>query len=401
MDNLNGVLMNDPSMDPKALALMQAGFAGLQASGPSRMPTSLGQVIGQAGNAGIGTYMQATQMQQQQKAQLIRQRLIEAQAQEHEQKVKMQKSETEFFARPDIRQMLNAGDIRGVYAQMPNKSAASMAQIGALVAKEKPQPFNLSPGATRYTGEGVPVVTAPTADQDKGTWSDPYSLGGATVQKHSVTGQIRAAVPRPPITNVSTTVNAGDKKYSEERSKNAAQRMDTLEKSAESAHKSMLAMDRFLASSPTGMQGNVQPILTGVQNFLATFGYESKNLTSVRQMEQAIGDVLQNKMAELGARGLTDRDMEILRNALPRVNIDRASRENVARIVKKGNQAAINEYMAQRDEERRIYPDIAKNIPEPAWLKQYKAPKKSKAPEGVNQQVWDAMTAEERALWQN
>jgi hypothetical protein len=90
-------------------------------------------------------------------------------------------------------------------------------------------------------------------------------------------------------------------------------------------------------------------------------------------MEQAIGDIKNNKMTELGARGLTDKDMEVLAQSLPRVNTDKASRENVVRILKAANNAVISEYENARQEEARIYPELAKRIPSPVWYKSYKA----------------------------
>jgi hypothetical protein len=50
-------------LDPQTQGLLQAAFAGLQASGPSRMPTSFGQVLGTAGSAGLSTYDQAARLQ--------------------------------------------------------------------------------------------------------------------------------------------------------------------------------------------------------------------------------------------------------------------------------------------------------------------------------------------------
>jgi hypothetical protein len=41
-------------------------------------------------------------------------------------------------------------------------------------------------------------LVAVEKDDGKGTWSDPYQLGGATVQKNAKTGEIRTAVSRPP-----------------------------------------------------------------------------------------------------------------------------------------------------------------------------------------------------------
>jgi hypothetical protein len=55
-------------LDPTTAALLQAGFAGLAASGPQRRPVSLGQVAGQAGQAGLGAYQNVQQQQMAQEA---------------------------------------------------------------------------------------------------------------------------------------------------------------------------------------------------------------------------------------------------------------------------------------------------------------------------------------------
>lgn len=50
-------------LDPQTQGLLQAAFAGLAASGPSRMPVGLGQVLGGAGSAGLAGYDQAQKLQ--------------------------------------------------------------------------------------------------------------------------------------------------------------------------------------------------------------------------------------------------------------------------------------------------------------------------------------------------
>ena len=50
-------------MDPRSMGILAAAFQGLNASGPSRMPVSMGQVIGQAGMAGLGAYQGAAESQ--------------------------------------------------------------------------------------------------------------------------------------------------------------------------------------------------------------------------------------------------------------------------------------------------------------------------------------------------
>jgi hypothetical protein len=63
---MGALMQQDQGIDPKTLALLQMGLAGMAASGPSRTPVSLGQVAGQAGMAGLQGYQQGLQNQQQQ-----------------------------------------------------------------------------------------------------------------------------------------------------------------------------------------------------------------------------------------------------------------------------------------------------------------------------------------------
>ena len=50
-------------MDPRTAGLLSGAFAGLNASGPSAMPVSMGQILGRAGAAGMGAYQDATAQQ--------------------------------------------------------------------------------------------------------------------------------------------------------------------------------------------------------------------------------------------------------------------------------------------------------------------------------------------------
>lgn len=53
----------DNSMDPKTQGILQAAFALMQASGPSRLPVSIGSAIGQAGTAGMQASDAAAKLQ--------------------------------------------------------------------------------------------------------------------------------------------------------------------------------------------------------------------------------------------------------------------------------------------------------------------------------------------------
>jgi hypothetical protein len=63
---MGALMQQDQGIDPKTLAILQMGLAGMAASGPSRTPTSLGQIMGQSGMAGLQAYQQGIQGQQQQ-----------------------------------------------------------------------------------------------------------------------------------------------------------------------------------------------------------------------------------------------------------------------------------------------------------------------------------------------
>jgi hypothetical protein len=190
-------------------------------------------------------------------------------------------------------------------------------------------------------------------------------------------------------TNI-TNVNAkSDNAYFTKRREAQAQQFQDLEKSAESADRQIQTLDRFIRANQSGTAGGAQPLISGVQNFLSTFGYEPKSLTNVRVMEQAVGDILQNKMSELGARGLTDKDMQILREALPRVDTDRVSREQVAGIIRKSAQSTIDSYRASRAEEARIYPEFTQNTPAPLWLRKYEGPQQAQPTAGTFERLPD------------
>lgn len=223
--------------------------------------------------------------------------------------------------------------------------------------------------------EGVkPVYTA--AEKDKLPWYVKQDEQGKTQYDQAyLTNQERlnrAGASKQSVTNI---MPKADAKYVENRMSDQAEYMKTLGKSAEGAYKSNQSLDRFIAASAKSPQGGAQPVISGVQNFLSSFGYSSESLTSTRQMEQVIGDILGNKMAELGARGLTDKDMEILRMSLPRVAIDHSSRVSVAEILKKVNNNSLNEYDNARQDELRQYPELENRIPEPVWYRSYKGAK--------------------------
>lgn len=78
---------------------------------------------------------------------------------------------------------------------------------GGQVLADNPKPaegFSLTPGGVRFGPDGKEIARLPEkSPKDEGAWGEPYNLGGAYVQKNSLTGQIRQAVAREPVTHVS------------------------------------------------------------------------------------------------------------------------------------------------------------------------------------------------------
>jgi len=173
-------------------------------------------------------------------------------------------------------------------------------------------------------------------------------------------------------TSISNTLGKGDSKYSENRLGGQADRMTEMSKAAESAFSELKAVDRYIAAAEKGADsGGAQPIITGVKNFLSSAGYSNEALTNTRTMQQAIGDMKINKIAQFGARGLTDKDMQIINESLPRVNTDPESRLAVARILQKIHHRTIDDFKYAKEQEKERYPGVASKIFEPRWMGEY------------------------------
>jgi hypothetical protein len=127
-------------LDPTTAALLQAGFAGLAASGPQMRPVGLGQVAGQAGQAGLGAYQNA------QKQQLAQQMMeakaaeekrlhdaqigdLEAKAEQRRQEMALEQERAAYLARPDVQAAIKAGDIGGVLSGMPKLAARDLSVL--------------------------------------------------------------------------------------------------------------------------------------------------------------------------------------------------------------------------------------------------------------------------------
>lgn len=148
MDGMTGLLGAIPQgMDPQKAGLLAAAFQGLQASGPSRMPVSLGQAMGQAGQAGMQANQAAT-LQQQRGQQLgmqtQMQQLQYAQHMEAMKKAQEQKRQIEAYAQ----------------TLPPEQRAGFMVNPGAYIT-ESLKRHSLKPEESLVTGSGAVVAKGP------------------------------------------------------------------------------------------------------------------------------------------------------------------------------------------------------------------------------------------------
>lgn len=251
---------------------------------------------------------------------------------------------TPTFQHPDIQQMALAREIQNSQPQSPIPVGENTRLYDPVTQQVI---LDASPNPTNYNQPFLPDGTPNQAYQD-------YQTG------------LREAGR----TSVNTTVNnPASNEFLEGIGSSQAVNYDELSDSATSAYRSNQSLDQFVAASANGDQGAFQPISTAAKNLIASFGYNPEGLTDVVVMEQAIGDILSNKMAELGARGLTDRDMQVLKDALPRVNTSQEARVNVANIVKKANAQTIAEFINQTNFIKETYPDFP--IMTPSWFGTY------------------------------
>lgn len=206
---------------------------------------------------------------------------------------------------------------------------------------------------------------------------------------------------RSSASKVSATATAGADlpPYVKEGQKEALKITNEMEKRANSAWRDSRALDRFIAESDSAQGGALQPVISMAQNFFASFGFNPDGLKSVDAMNSALSEMLENRMMEMGARGLTDMDMNILKNHLPKIATSKESRVNVARVLKKVNDYDIMLYKDRYEWEQDAYPQMKRQ--KPRWLKEWE--KKSIPPSavdaGLTQEDWDAMPPPDRELF--
>ena len=172
---LRGLLGDDEFASTKQNALnsslLMAGLQGLMASGPSLMPTSAGQILGQAGLAGVQAYGGAMDQAEQQG--IRRMELQDAQAVKDREAEFNQALQGVYGSNGQI----NYPALQSVITRFPDMASGAVSAIKSgvrpVVASPKPETFTLKPGEMRYVmgPNGKPQLVA-SSPEKQGTVID-------------------------------------------------------------------------------------------------------------------------------------------------------------------------------------------------------------------------------------
>lgn len=190
-------------MDPRSMGILAAAFQGMNASGPSRMPVSMGQVIGQAGLAGLGAYQGAAQQQMQAQAQKSVADLHQMQIEKMRQESALAQQQQAYFGQ--LAQKIPEAD-RSMFMAAPTKyiEAKLKAMMDNPFAKISPNDY--TPESLRAFAETKnPALLVPIRKQEHVTttdesgkpvtkWVDPYSppSGGMSQPMTGFLGQLQS-----------------------------------------------------------------------------------------------------------------------------------------------------------------------------------------------------------------
>lgn len=144
------------------MGLLQAGLAGLMASGPSLTPTSAGQVLGAAGLSGLTGYQDAMSEAERQGVQGMEMRTRQA---EEERKRTFANSLQGVYTPSG---QINYEAVQKLIMQFPDLAPVAVSAIksGARPAPTKPEAFSLMPGGKRFVmGPNGQAIEVASVDQ--------------------------------------------------------------------------------------------------------------------------------------------------------------------------------------------------------------------------------------------
>ena len=381
-------LLGDENMLNQARQQGLLGLAAglLQAGGPSRTRTNIGQAIGSGLMAGQQMYQQATNQQIQQAGMV--QKLQEAQRQRQQQAAirqimpslvqqgaptvaGMQQLVTRDeegnllpgYAQGELQLNQAAANLlRGALGDDPDKFKKVMEAVEIqLKSSRPPEPktltlsegqaaYALGPGgvATQIAAGAPKARELPTAERsaalelfgtDQGLTPDQLTQASQLAQKRSLE---RATATRPQITV--DTAQKGDQALVATIAKELpAQRQQAME----AARVNQSLNELLNLNKQKTFVGTLAPGSVGAAQFLSSFGVNiaPQTLANTREFQASTNLILMDFMGAMGgAKGFSKEESAILYDAFPKIVDDPRSRARIVEMLKRRNDRVISDY---------------------------------------------------------
>lgn len=261
-----------------------------------------------------------------------------------------------------------------VLSQLRDPMMQQMAM--SLIAKQS-EPFNLREGETRFGANNQPIASNPrpdsvhwvnggtqqvpvsartgapvnvpsvqVQDRDANTWSDPYELGGAQVQKNIRTGEIRQAVSKPPINNVTTQVsNSGPKAFETALGQADAKQLGEWRDAALSADSSLGIVRNLRSAEQRGVySGGGAQVKTAVANLInGITGAEMKSLPGSQLFNAEASKLVLDKIKTLGANP-SNADRDFIEKTVPNLTHSKEARDALINFIEQRANEAIDTF---------------------------------------------------------
>lgn len=328
-----GLLGQMPNIDPQKAGLLAAAFRGLQASGPSRMPVTVGQSMGLAGEAGMNAQRMAQRDQMAQSQMGMQQQMMGMQYAQHAEALKAKQAQEKAindFAMtlPPEKQAIFRANPSAFIQEMNKKYVVGNSLVPGnggnplFTAPKDPKTAADATGVLRYVDgpeKGKPVPGFETRKAPEGM---QYGVGGAL---EAIPGYVAmkkeiGAASAPRIDNRTTfhqekaeAKNVGEffgKKYSE------------IQSAGFNATASISRANR-LSQLLEGVQtGKLTPAQTEVQAIAASLGITIGKDLGAKQAAEALSNAmaleLRNPAGGAGMPGaMSDADRQFLQGMVP------------------------------------------------------------------------------------
>jgi len=142
-------------------------------------------------------------------------------------------------------------------------------------------------------------------------------------------------------------------------------------RAAKSAVQGVRNMDTIIEATNSGtFSGTLAPAFESIAGVLVSLGADnSRAYDNTQLIAQARAGSLANYMKELGARGLTDADMKVLSEYLPRMENSPEARLKVAETFKEASYRSIESQMQRYEQDMEMNPNIRSK---PVWYDEQK-----------------------------